>query len=422
MIKLFMLLLQIMISTEAVTLNGSSKYAIPGKDFTLICDVTDEATSVSFYRRPLQTQSPQEVQVIGDQCYITVNGNPVLCTPDVCSCQSSSFQYASLFRLVINPIPGDHHSIWFCRRQNANLTNEFEDSPDYQLLVLEQVTSVSLQIQPPPLTEHQTIPLRCVTSSCRPAASVLWSVGGVNFTSSSTSSISPAFLSYVTVSRLTLTLTKAMDGQYVVCSAYNTVSSIVSDTTTLAVEYGPDTSVSLSATEDTYTGNEGDTLPDITCAADCKPGCTFVWTRPDNTNFTASPVLSLGQLDRSERGAYVCTARNDIGESNKTYSLYVRYPPSQPLITPLSASYRQGVDEYSVLLCSFTEGFPAPARVEWVARGVDTGVTTPAVILWPLRQSANGEEYFCHVRNEFTDIKGIQLISPTYYFNVTCKY
>ncbi|XP_069119318.1 peroxidasin homolog [Argopecten irradians] len=80
-------------------------------------------------------------------------------------------------------------------------------------------------------------------------------------------------------------------------------------------DHGPDTSIALTPPDTTYTRREGDTLPDITCTADCRPDCTFVWTRPDNTNFTVPPVLSLGQLDRSERGTYKCTARNIIGEA-----------------------------------------------------------------------------------------------------------
>ncbi|XP_033759002.1 cell adhesion molecule 2-like [Pecten maximus] len=312
-------------SVDAVTLTGSSEYAVPGTEFTLTCNVPEEANFVQFYRRPDVTTTVGSIQVAGDQCYNTKASPPVPCTPDVCSCVTSG-GLGTVFRWIIQPQTGDHGSVWYCTRTNLNLPNQRLDSANYTLMVAEQVTSITLQNPPPPTPEHHTIVLSCVTSPCRPAASVLWSVGGVNFTSSSTSSVSPASLSYVTVSRLTLTLTRAMNGQSVVCSAYNTVGSIISDTqqTTLDVQHGPTTSVSLSTPGDTFTGNEGDTLPDITCTADCRPGCTFVWTRPDNTNFTVSPVLSLGQLDRSEQGTYVCTARNDIGESNKTYSLYVR--------------------------------------------------------------------------------------------------
>ncbi|XP_021367584.1 uncharacterized protein LOC110459580 [Mizuhopecten yessoensis] len=94
------------------------------------------------------------------------------------------------------------------------------------------------------------------------------------------------------------------------------------DTTTVDVIVGPGT-VTLSPPDTTYTRTEGDTLPDITCTADCSPGCSFVWTKPDNTNFTVSAVLSLGQLDKSEHGTYRCTARNVVGESTTTVTVSV---------------------------------------------------------------------------------------------------
>ncbi|XP_033758556.1 uncharacterized protein LOC117340884 isoform X3 [Pecten maximus] len=84
----------------------------------------------------------------------------------------------------------------------------------------------------------------------------------------------------------------------------------------LKIAAGPGKSMSLSPPTTSYTMTEGSTLPDITCTADCRPGCTFVWTRQDNITFTLSPVLSLGHLDISEQGTYTCSARNDQGESS----------------------------------------------------------------------------------------------------------
>ncbi|XP_069119316.1 peroxidasin homolog [Argopecten irradians] len=102
---------------------------------------------------------------------------------------------------------------------------------------------------------------------------------------------------------------------------------------------GPGSSIAISPPNTTYTRTEGDTLPDITCTADCRPDCTFVWTRPDNTNFTVSPVLSLGQLDRSEHGTYRCTARNIVGESTISISITVQYGPSTVHLTPSTVTY-----------------------------------------------------------------------------------
>ncbi|XP_060083574.1 hemicentin-2-like, partial [Ylistrum balloti] len=213
-------------STDAVTLTGSSVYAVPGSGFTLTCDVPEEAQGVRFYRRPEVTSPEGAVQVGGDQCYNIKVALPVPCTPDVCSCVTSE-GLGTVFRWIMQPQTEDHGSVWFCRRTNTNLPNQTLDSADF----------------------------------------------------------------------------------------------------ILEVANGPGTSIALSPPDTTYTKTEGDTLPDITCAADCKPDCTFVWTRPDNINFTVSPVLSLGQLKRSEHGTYKCTARNGVGESTSTTHVIVHYGP-----------------------------------------------------------------------------------------------
>ncbi|XP_069125341.1 carcinoembryonic antigen-related cell adhesion molecule 5-like [Argopecten irradians] len=221
----------------AVTLTGSSEYAFPGTEFTLTCDVPEEATVVEFYRRPDVTSSVGGIQAVGGQCYNTITGVP--CTADVCSCVTSGGSLGTVFRWIIQPQTGDQGSVWFCRRTNLNLPDLSLNSDDY----------------------------------------------------------------------------------------------------TLNVADGPGTSLALSPPDTTYTRTEGDTLPDITCTADCRPGCTFVWTRPDNTNFTVSSVLSLGQLDRSEHGTYRCTARNDVRESTITNSVIVQYGPYSVSLTPPTVTY-----------------------------------------------------------------------------------
>ncbi|XP_021366343.1 uncharacterized protein LOC110458766 [Mizuhopecten yessoensis] len=221
---LFILLLTIQSSTVAVTLTGSSEYAVPGSDFTLTCDVPEEAKSVQLYRRPDVTAVQGSIHVRGGQCYNTAT--TLLCSPDVCSCTTTQTDYGTVFQWVIQPHTGDHGSVWYCQRTNARLpaTDRVVHSPDY----------------------------------------------------------------------------------------------------TLNVADGPGT-VTLFPSNTTYIRTEGDTLPDITCTADCRPSCTFVWTKLDNTNFTTSAVLSLGQLDRSEHGTYRCTARNVVRELTTTVIVSVMY-------------------------------------------------------------------------------------------------
>ncbi|XP_033759164.1 uncharacterized protein LOC117341426 [Pecten maximus] len=228
---IILLLLTVASSSDAVSLSGSSEYAVPGTEFTLTCDVPEEAIIVLFYGRPDVTTPVGSIPVGGDQCYNSQVYPRVPCTPDVCSCVTSG-GLGTVFRWIIQPQTGDHGSVWYCTRTNFNLPDQTLDSDDY----------------------------------------------------------------------------------------------------TLNVADGPGTSIALSPPDTTYTRTEGDTLPDITCTSDCRPGCTFVWTRPDNTNFTVSPVLSLGQLDRSEHGTYRCTARNIVEESTIITSVTVQYGPGDSIV------------------------------------------------------------------------------------------
>ncbi|XP_033758257.1 titin-like [Pecten maximus] len=125
---------------------------------------------------------------------------------------------------------------------------------------------------------------------------------------------------------------------------------------------GPGSSLILSPQETKYTRIKGDTLPDITCTADCRPGCTFVWTRPDNTNFTVSPVLSLGQLDRSEHGTYRCTASNAAGESTKVISVIVKYEPHPYQMLDQNQTFDLSKSDTIILSSTFISN-PAPSFI-----------------------------------------------------------
>ncbi|XP_021340454.1 hemicentin-1-like isoform X2 [Mizuhopecten yessoensis] len=237
------LLLVFLSSSDAVTLTGLSEYAVPGSEFTLTCDVPEEAAQVQLYRRP-------------------------------------GVAAAQVFQWVIQPQTGDHGSVWYCQRTNARLpaVDRLVHSPDY----------------------------------------------------------------------------------------------------TLNVAGGPRT-VTLSPPDITYTRTEGNTLPDITCTADCIPGCAFVWTKPDNTNFTASAVLSLGQLDRSEQGTYRCTVGNIYGSSTISAVVTIQFPPEID-----SLEYNQGdadvtEDGSKTLICK-VESVPK-STITWYYKNNDTNLFTAADVL-----------------------------------------
>ncbi|XP_033759304.1 uncharacterized protein LOC117341541 [Pecten maximus] len=131
-----LLLLAVSSSSDTVTLTGSSEYAVPGTEFTLTCDVPEEANSVQFYRRRDVTTPVGGIQIGGDQCYNVKVSPAVPCTPDVCSCVTSGVRLGTAFRWIIQPQQtGDHGSVWYCRRTNFYLPNGNKqvDSDDYTL-------------------------------------------------------------------------------------------------------------------------------------------------------------------------------------------------------------------------------------------------------------------------------------------------
>jgi len=81
--------------------------------------------------------------------------------------------------------------------------------------------------------------------------------------------------------------------------------------------------IKLTPSDEIYIRNEDEILADITCTADCRPDCSYVWMLPSNTNITAR-VLSLLALKRDEQGTYKCVARNVVGESVKAVRITVQ--------------------------------------------------------------------------------------------------
>ncbi|XP_021358583.1 carcinoembryonic antigen-related cell adhesion molecule 5-like [Mizuhopecten yessoensis] len=321
------LLLVFLSSSDAVTLTGSSEYAVPGSEFTLRCDVPEEASQVELHRRDDVTAIQGSIQVRDGQCYNTSTTTPVLCSPAICSCTTTPTDYGTEFQWIIQPQTLDLGSLWYCIRVNVRLpdADRVVNSPDYALSVAGGPRTVRLS--PPAITYTRTdgdmLPDITCTAYCIPGCAFVWTKpDNTNFTASAVLSLGQ--------------LDRSEQGTYIctVCNiyGYSTISAVVT------VQYGPDT-VTLSPPDTFYTRNEGDTLPDITCTAGCRPGCTFVWTKLDYTNLPASAVLSLRQLDRSEHGTYRCTARNVVRELTTAISVTILYGPSNVSLTPSTTSY-----------------------------------------------------------------------------------
>jgi hypothetical protein len=69
--------------------------------------------------------------------------------------------------------------------------------------------------------------------------------------------------------------------------------------------------IEISPQDNTYTVAETGSVNQITCTSDCYPSCITTWTGPILPAGSTSS-LNLHNIDRSQAGAYNCTAVNEI--------------------------------------------------------------------------------------------------------------
>ncbi|XP_021373083.1 hemicentin-2-like isoform X3 [Mizuhopecten yessoensis] len=399
---LLIVLLTSLSTTDAVTLTGSSEYAVPGNNFTLTCDVPDEAIAVSFYHRPDASTPVGSVQVGGSQCY----NPPDLCTPDVCSCVSTSTGgRGTVFRWVIQPQTGDHGSVWFCKRTNLKLTDQILDSPDFTLSVADGPgTSLALSPQDTLYTrnEGETLPDITCTADCRPGCTFVWTKpDNTNFTASAVLSLGQ--------------LDRSKHGTYR-CTAWNVIGTS-GITTSVNVHYGPGDSITFKSESDVLDSIENQTIPEMLCSADCRPPCTYIWSKAGRGY--PNP-LSLYVATRNNAGQYTCTADNIVSKGTKTWNLIVRFPPRLP-----SLSYTQGDGNVTEngpksLICR-VESYP-PSTIHWYYKANNSLLlATPDVLESTYTLTTAGcldtGLYTCSARNSVSNTA----VTRDTYINVLCK-
>ena len=69
--------------------------------------------------------------------------------------------------------------------------------------------------------------------------------------------------------------------------------------------------IEISPQDNTYTVAETGSVNQITCTSDCNPSCITTWTGPILPAGSTS-ILNLQNIDRSQAGAYNCTAVHEI--------------------------------------------------------------------------------------------------------------
>lgn len=155
-------------------------------------------------------------------------------------------------------------------------------------------------------------------------------------------------------------LTKEERGTYVCTASTQGTTGTATSLVTINVRYGPET-ISLSPVDTSHTVVEGHHLENITCSAECYPGCSQYWRNvSDTTNKPYGPggILSLGVVSRYYKGEYICTCTNQAQQypvsMEKSVYVTVQYFPDVAVF--LENGTRD--DESVTFLCTAT-GEPA---------------------------------------------------------------
>ncbi|XP_052806973.1 nephrin-like isoform X3 [Mya arenaria] len=110
----------------------------------------------------------------------------------------------------------------------------------------------------------------------------------------------------------------------------------------ISIYYGPD-SIAFNRTSVTQILDEGDRFFPVECLADCKPSCTFRWTK-GQIPVSNSAVLDLGIAGSDDLGQYTCTSEHSnytTFTGTKNYSVILIHGPDKVPLSPPSTTYTE---------------------------------------------------------------------------------
>ncbi|XP_063442593.1 carcinoembryonic antigen-related cell adhesion molecule 5-like [Mytilus trossulus] len=144
-------------------------------------------------------------------------------------------------------------------------------------------------------------------------------------------------------------ITISQSGRYQ-CQANNSIRTDSSKYITIKVLYAPKT-VDISPSTEIYTRTEGGSISMIICSADCNPVCNYTWTYPDNRTHATSYFYEYS-LERKHHGEYKCTATNEIGFKEKSFTVIVNYAPFDVQLSQNSTSFIVEENKHVLINCS----------------------------------------------------------------------
>ncbi|XP_060553987.1 hemicentin-1-like [Ruditapes philippinarum] len=177
---------------------------------------------------------------------------------------------------------------------------------------------------------------------------------------------------------------------------------------TIYVRYGPyQSSTKISPSTQNYTKNEGQSLNDITCSADCYPDCTYTWrkTRHGQTTTVSSiSVLSVGELHRENAALYTCIAKNPEKISSSTTTkqtlVNVRYGPDSAVLSKTSPRTITEGDKDEKIECT-SDCYPG-CSYKWTKNTSSSAITSSRVLQLNTVLRENAGDYKCISTNTAT--------------------
>lgn len=219
---------------------------------------------------------------------------------------------------------------------------------------------------------YQTVPagakisLACRIVAGNPFPTVTWAQGN--------KTISQSFQNVSPGSILIMNITAPHTGNYE-CRASNTAGSVIA-TTSINVEkpiipkLPPLITISPNTPE--LAIKEGDQL-NLVCSADGSPAPNVEWTRLDGApvlNEYSSKSTAFARkfmVSKNDAGVYICTAKNEVGESHEKIQILVQLKPIQQHRIPAGDGAKISCKLYNsnkVISWRREEGLPLPSSVQ----------------------------------------------------------
>ncbi|XP_052806120.1 hemicentin-2-like [Mya arenaria] len=323
MLKRFFLIvftvIKIYCTTGALLLTSDKQYAQLQGDITLTCNTSDNARFIEF------KWNDNYVGRCGIFACETTHARKFIVNKN-----TEPVGY-NIFTVTVKGFEVSDEGFYTC--DNTDLSQV----SGIQITYAVNITSVTLTPNTDPISVIENVPrlFRCVTSTCRPAASVTWYLGTTQLISGIESSTS----NDVTTSTLNYTSQKKHQDMRIHCRGSNGGQLRISeDRPMLNVLYGPGKPVCRldgSALSSTVAVREGWEFR-LNCTSDGNPSPSVSWTHPGDGQ--ASPLFISG-IQRTHKGLFRIQARNFLVPSNQkavnltkdiNVTVDVQYPPDPP--------------------------------------------------------------------------------------------